>query len=90
MPRDRLPVLAGCYLAILSVGENSTAIMAALSDRIVHVEQRHLLPQGGKDEHTRVRDPCRIVPPAAINAACAHPFFAREEQEGLSPWHECS
>jgi MFS family permease len=30
MSRDRMLVLAGCYLAILSVGENSTAIMAAL------------------------------------------------------------
>ena len=30
MPRDRLLVLGACYLAILSVGENSTAIMAAL------------------------------------------------------------
>ena len=90
MSRDRLLVPAACYLAILSVGENSTAIMAALPDRIVHVEQRHLPLQGGKDEHTRVRDPCRIVPPAAINAACAHPFFAREEQEGLIPYRERS
>ena len=30
MPSDRMLVLAACYLAILSVGENSTAIMAAL------------------------------------------------------------
>ena len=30
MSRDRMLVLAACYLAILSVGENSTAIMAAL------------------------------------------------------------
>ena len=30
MARDRMLVLAACYLAILSVGENSTAIMAAL------------------------------------------------------------
>ena len=30
MPRDRMLVLAACYLAVLSVGENSTAIMAAL------------------------------------------------------------
>ena len=30
MARDRMLVLAACYLTILSVGENSTAIMAAL------------------------------------------------------------
>jgi hypothetical protein len=30
MSRDRMLVLAACYLAILSVGENSAAIMAAL------------------------------------------------------------
>src|ERR1700729_2869860 len=30
MAHDRMLVLAACYLTILSVGENSTAIMAAL------------------------------------------------------------
>src|SRR5208282_5185268 len=30
MAQDRMLVLAACYLTILSVGENSTAIMAAL------------------------------------------------------------
>ena len=30
MSRDRTLVMAACYLSMLSVGENSTAIMAAL------------------------------------------------------------
>ena len=43
--------------------------------------------QGGKvDAFTA---PARR-PRQGFNAARAHPFFAREEQEGLSPWHECS